>query len=150
MAESIFIEVVTPERAVLTGECSEVILPGTEGQMGILPGHLPLLSGLAIGTMTVKEFQPTGGGASGTRRFMVDGGFVEVLPDKISIMTEACAGQDEIDVAAARVAIEEAEKQLLAVEDKAKAEEVEAEVLKRHQDALRRARMRLLTAEGEE
>lgn len=143
------IEVVTPEKAVLVGSAEEVILPGSEGQMGILPGHLPLLSGLGIGQMTVKGFKGEIGReqVSGERKFFVDGGFVEVLPDKVTVMTEACDGYDEIDVNAAKAAIEEAERELLAMEERAKSEEVEGEVLERHQEALKRARMRLLMHE---
>jgi len=146
------IEVVTPERAVLVGSADEVILPGSEGQMGILPGHLPLLSGLGIGQMTVRGFKGTVGKeqVTGERKFFVDGGFVEVLPDKVTVMTEACDGFDEIDVSAAKHQIEEAERELLAMEERAKTEEVEADVLKRHQDALKRARMRLLMHEEDE
>lgn len=145
------IEVVTPERAVLVGEAEEIVIPGTEGQMGILPGHLPLLSGVAIGQMVVKGFKGTVGReqAQGDRKFFVDGGFVEVLPDKVTIMTEACDGYDEIDVSAARKEIEAAERELLAIEERAKSEEVEADILQRHQDALKRARTRLLMHEDE-
>lgn len=148
MAETLTIEVVTPERAVLSGEAEEVILPGSEGQMGILPGHLPLLSGLGIGQMTVRGF--IGHGGSGERKFLVDGGFVEILPNKVTVMTETCDGFDEIDVAQARLAIESAEKELHVVEELSKTELIEEDVLKRHQEALRRARLRLLLAEGGE
>lgn len=145
MAEKLTIEVVTPERAVLSGEAEEVILPGSQGQMGILPGHLPLLSALGIGQMVVKGF--SGGGE---RKFFVDGGFVEVLPNKVTVMTEACDGFDEIDAVQARAAIEIAEKELLAIEERSKAEEVEEDVMTRHHDALKRARVRLMMSQGEE
>ncbi len=145
MAEKLTIEVVTPERAVLAGEADEVILPGGQGQMGILPGHLPLLSGLGIGQMVVKGFA---GGAD--RKFFVDGGFVEVLPNKVTVMTEACDGFDEIDAIQARTAIEEAEKELLAMEESSKSEVIEEDVMIRHQAALKRARVRLMMSQGEE
>jgi F-type H+-transporting ATPase subunit epsilon len=149
MAETLTIEVVTPERAVLSGQAEEITLPGSEGQMGILPGHLPLLSGLGIGQMVVKGFSGSGS-PSGERKFFVDGGFVEVLPGKVTIMTEACDGFDEIDVAAARREIEVAEKELLDIEERSKNEAVEEDIMDRHHEALKRARMRLLTASGEE
>lgn len=144
MAEKLRIEVVTPERAVLSGDADEVILPGNQGQMGILPGHLPLLSGLGIGQMVVKGF------SGGERKFFVDGGFVEVLPDKVTVMTEACDGFDEIDAIQARTAIEEAEKELLAIEDRSKSEVIEEDVMIRHQEALKRARVRLMMSKGED
>ncbi len=147
MAEKLTIEVVTPERAVLTGDAAQVILPGTEGQMGVLPGHLPLLSSLDVGELTVFGLSGSDGEP---RRFFVDGGFVEVLPDKVVVMTEHCEGLGEIDIEEARRAIEEAEKELLAIEEKAKAEEIEQDVYDLHQDALRRARMKLLVAEDNE
>ena len=149
MSGKIFIEVVTPERAVLAGEADEVILPGSEGQLGILPGHLPLLTGLDIGEMTIKGFSGKHIGAdhSGTRKFFVDGGFVEVLPNKVSVMTETCDGFDAIDVEAAKIAIEKAERDLLSLEEVGKGELIEAEILQRHQEALKKARMRLICAE---
>jgi F-type H+-transporting ATPase subunit epsilon len=145
MAEKLTIEVVTPERAVLSGEADEVILPGSQGQMGILPGHLPLLTGLGIGQMIVRGFA-----GSGERKFFVDGGFVEVLPDKVTVMTEACDGFDEIDAAHARNAIEVAEKELLAIEERSKSEAVEEDVMVRHQEALKRARVRLMMSQGQD
>lgn len=148
MAETLFIEVVTPERAVFAGEVEEIVLPGSEGQMGILPGHLPLLSSLGIGEMIVRGYK--GSGESSERRFLVDGGFVEVLPNKVSVMTESCDGFDQIDVAAARTAIEEAEKALLSLETRSTAEQIEEEVFQTHHDALKRARMRLLMAEDQD
>ena len=152
MAETLLIEVVTPEKAVLTGHAEEVVLPGTTGQMGILPGHLPLLSGLDVGELVVRGFKGAMGKTAidGERRFFVDGGFVEVLPGKVSVMTELCDGFDEIDIAAARTAIEEAERELLSLEEKSKAEEIEVDVLQQHQETLRRARMRLLFSESDE
>ncbi|MEZ4460569.1 MAG: ATP synthase F1 subunit epsilon [bacterium] len=150
MAETLTIEVVTPERAVISGEAEEVILPGSEGQMGILPGHLPLLSGLGIGQMVVRGFVSKGGTTERERKFFVDGGFVEVLPNKITVMTEACDGYDEIDAAEARQAIELAEKELLQFEERSKTETVEEDVMIRHQEALKRARTRLAMSQGEE
>ena len=54
-ADTLLVEIVTPERAVFSGEVSEVILPGAVGEMGILPGHLPLLTAIAMGDLAIVE-----------------------------------------------------------------------------------------------
>lgn len=149
MAETFTIEVVTPEKAVLTGQAEQVVLPGTNGQMGILPGHLPLLSSLDLGELEIKGFSADVGD-EGNRKYFIEGGFVEVLPNKVIVMTETCEGLREIDIEAAQAAIEEAEKELLAMEEKAKAEEIEQDIYEVHQQALRRARMQLLLADEDE
>lgn len=149
MAETFTIEVVTPERAVLTGQAEQVVLPGTNGQMGILPGHLPLLSSLDLGELVIQGFSADVGD-EGHRKYFIEGGFVEVLPNKVIVMTEFCEGLTEIDIEAAQAAIEEAEKELLAMEEKAKAEEIEQDIYEVHQQALRRARMQLLLADEDE
>ena len=142
MAETLFVEIVTPERAVFTGTVSEVVLPGVVGEMGVLPGHLPLLTAIAMGDLAVVQDNKT-------RHFFVEGGYAEILPNKVSVLTEACDGIDEIDVSTAKKALETAEKQLLALEERSRAEEIEGDVRKAHEEALERARRRLLMAEGD-
>lgn len=139
---SLLVEIVTPERAVFAGQVSEVVLPGAVGEMGVLPGHLPLLTAIAMGNLGVVQ-----GGKM--RHFFIEGGYAEILPDKVSVLTEACDGIDEIDVARAKIALEAAERELLALEERARSEEVEGDVRAAHEQALDRARRRLLMAQGE-
>jgi F-type H+-transporting ATPase subunit epsilon len=140
--EQIHIEVVTPERAVLSDQADSVILPGENGQLGVLPGHLPLLTSLSVGELRVVK-------GSSERSFVVEGGFAEILPNRVSILTEACDGVDEIDVSAAREAIKVAQAELEALEARSTDEEIEHDVMERHREALKRARTRLVLGGGE-
>ncbi|AWV89862.1 ATP synthase F1 subunit epsilon [Bradymonas sediminis] len=140
-AAQIKLEVVTPTRAVLSVEVDEVVLPGSLGQMGILPGHLPLLTGLDVGAMILRD--------NGTeRRFFIDKGFAEILDDKISVLTQGCEGVSDIDIEHARAEFKEAEQEIGRLEKLTNVEEVEdtEELLKRYRESLERARTRLLVA----
>lgn len=87
----IALEIVTPERLVFSEKVDEVILPGTEGYLGVLPGHAPLLTRLDTGRITYRK-----GGATGY--LAVSGGFAEVLRDGVSVLAEFCERAEEIDV----------------------------------------------------
>lgn len=137
---TLMVEIVTPEQAVFAGEASEIVIPGVVGELGVLPGHLPLLTSIGIGDLAVVH-------SGKVRHFFVEGGYAEILPRKVSILTEACEGADAIDAAQAKAALEVAEKELLALEERARTEEVEGDVRKRHEEALERARRRLLFAQ---
>ena len=138
----LFLEVVTPLRAVLAEQVDEVILTGAAGEFGILPGHLPMLAALdAGGKLAVLN--------NGDRRlFVVSGGFAEVYHDRITVMTEECEGVDEIDVEKARAALKEAEEAYNTALHST--DVVEEDLVERHQAELRRQRMKLLMGEGEE
>ncbi|MFW5967044.1 MAG: ATP synthase F1 subunit epsilon [Persicimonas sp.] len=141
--EHITLEVVTPERAVLSEEVETVVLPGSEGQLGVLPGHLPLLTSLQIGEMVIRD-------EDGERAFFVDEGFAEVLDDHVSVLTSECEGVSEIDIEKAREDVTVAEEEIERLEAKAEIEEEEEELLGRYRTSLRRARMRLVVAGDEE
>jgi F-type H+-transporting ATPase subunit epsilon len=84
------IEIVTPEQRVLTTECDEVRLPGSDGGFGIRPGHTPLVAALAAGELVYVT--------SGTEhRFAVGEGFAEVSNDRVRILVEEAVRADEID-----------------------------------------------------
>ncbi len=108
MAEKqLLLEVVTPDRMVLSTEADVVVCPGVEGQFGVLPGHIPFLSALDIGEMYYK--------AGGKTEFLaVAGGFAEVTGTKVTIVAEAAEVGHEIDVERARRALERAERRLAA------------------------------------
>lgn len=89
------LEIVTPERLVVSETVDEVVLPGSDGSLGVLPGHAPLLTGLAAGELWYRA-----GGR--TRYLVVSGGFAEVLAHRVSVLAAACERAEEIDVEGAR------------------------------------------------
>jgi F-type H+-transporting ATPase subunit epsilon len=105
MADKIQLEVVTPERRVLSEPVDMVTVPGLGGELGILPGHTPLISQLQTGVLTYvqsgKSFQ-----------LHVSGGFVEVRDDLVSVLAEVAERPEEIDATKARASRERLEKQL--------------------------------------
>jgi len=129
MAEKLFLEVVTPQKAIVSEEVEIVIAPGSEGEFGALKGHTTFLTSLKIGTLRYKD-------ASGKERYLfINGGFAEVLPDKVTILAESAEYRQDIDVERATKAKERAEKRL--AEKAADTDLVRAEV------ALKRAVHRL-------
>jgi F-type H+-transporting ATPase subunit epsilon len=106
MAEKqLLLEVVTPDRLVLSTAADVVVCPGVEGQFGVLVGHVPFLSALDIGEMYYRA-----GGK--TEYLAVSGGFAEVTGAKVTIVAEAAELGREIDVERARRARERAERRL--------------------------------------
>lgn len=99
------LSVVTRERKVLDEQVDEVVLPGLEGYLGILPGHTPLLAMLRVGELSYR---------AGTRvnRMVLSWGFAEVLPDRVIVLAEGVIRPEEIDVEAARRRRTEAEREL--------------------------------------
>jgi F-type H+-transporting ATPase subunit epsilon len=108
VAESLKLEVVTPSRRVLEGRANEVRIPGALGELGILPGHTPLLTSLGTGEVTWFDGDTTG-------RLVVQGGFAEVQPDAVTVLASVAETVDEIDVESARTALAEAQEKLKAV-----------------------------------
>lgn len=106
MAESIDLEIVTPERLVVKERVDDVQIPALRGYMGILPGHAALLSELGTGFLSYT--------ISGKRRFLsIQGGFVEVLPDQVRILANVAERAEEIDIEKAREDLKKAEQQLV-------------------------------------
>jgi F-type H+-transporting ATPase subunit epsilon len=105
MAETIQLEIVTPERQVVNDAASEVTIPGKSGYLGVLPGHAPLITELAVGEITYKA-------AGQTKRLAVAWGFAEVLPEKVTILAETAEKAEEIDVGRAETAKQRAEAEL--------------------------------------
>ena len=132
MANKVLLEVVTPDRKVLSAEADVVVCPGVEGQFGVLYGHIPFLSALDIGEMYYRD------GAK-TEYLSVSGGFAEVSGNKVTIVAEAAESGREIDVERARRAMERAEKRLAA----ARTAEID---YARAEAAMRRAMMRMKVA----
>ncbi len=110
MAEKILFEIVTPERLVFSEEVDEVIVPGSLGEMGFLPGHVPLLSTLQIGEMSAKS-----GGKE--IHFAISGGFVEIHEDHVILLAETAERSDEIDIERALASKSKAEEILKKIDD---------------------------------
>jgi F-type H+-transporting ATPase subunit epsilon len=105
MAEQLQLEVVTPERRLLSEQVNSVTVPGRGGELGILPGHAPLISELQAGVLSYNE-------DGTTFQMLVSGGFVEINDDRVSVLAEVAERPEEIDAARARRAREIAEKRL--------------------------------------
>jgi F-type H+-transporting ATPase subunit epsilon len=105
MAEQIQLDVVTPERRLMSEAVDMVTVPGEGGELGILPGHTPLISQLRTGILTYTQ-----GGTTG--RLHISGGFMEVNEDRVSVLAEVAERPEEIDVERARRARERHEKSL--------------------------------------
>lgn len=101
----ILLEIVTPERLVFSEEVDAVTLPGSEGELGVLPHHAPLVSTLGIGELRIRR-----GGEE--ELFAIAGGFLQVRPDKVVVMAETADIASEIDLEKAQQARAEAEKAL--------------------------------------
>ena len=105
MADTFKLEIVTPEKKVVDTVAAEVQIPGKNGYLGVLPGHAPLITELAVGEISYCE-------NSHESRLAVAWGFAEVLPDKVTILAESAERPSEIDVERARKAKERAEQRL--------------------------------------
>ncbi|HWC18693.1 MAG TPA: F0F1 ATP synthase subunit epsilon [Terriglobales bacterium] len=106
MAETLQIEIVTPERLLVSEQATEVQVPGTSGYLGILPGHAPLITELRSGELSYRR--PDGN----IERLALHWGFAEVLPDKITILAERAEKAAEIDIEVAKRQQEMGEEQL--------------------------------------
>lgn len=102
MADKLNLEIITPERRVLSEKVDEIVVPGLEGELGILPQHTPLVSQLQTGILSYRQ---------GTEKKLVhvSGGFVEVLPDQVAVLSDVAERPEEIDIERARKARERAE-----------------------------------------
>jgi F-type H+-transporting ATPase subunit epsilon len=104
------LEIVSPERRVYDDEVDMVIVPGRNGQLGILPRHTRLISSLGVGELRIKK-----GGSE--ESLLISGGFVEVRPDKVIVMADLAEHSDEIDETRAAEARKRAEAELEQAKD---------------------------------
>lgn len=127
-------EIVSQDRLVFEGDADIVNVPGSLGEMGIMPGHAPLLSTLELGVIRVMN---------GDREdvFTVTGGFIEVQPNIVTIMADAAENVEDIDVQRAEQAMERAEQ--LLKQDLA----TDPETYLKIEAAFKRSTLRLRTAE---
>jgi len=90
LPESIQLEIVTPERRLVAEVVDEVVLPGGQGYLGVLPGHTPLLTDLGIGELVFRR-------GNVRHHLSIAWGFAEVLPDRVSVLAEIAERAEEID-----------------------------------------------------
>jgi F-type H+-transporting ATPase subunit epsilon len=107
MAGKILLEVVTPEKQLLSQQVDEVIAPGSEGEFGVLPGHCHFLSTLKIGELRYRV-------GDQTSHMAILWGYAEVTPTKVTVMAEIAEKAEDIDVERATAKVEEAERRLQA------------------------------------
>jgi len=98
----IHLTVVTPERKLVDVKVDEVVLPGSEGYFGVLPGHAPLLASLSVGEITYRQ-------NTASKHLAVAWGFAEVLADQVSVLADIAERAEDIDLERARKARERAE-----------------------------------------
>lgn len=133
MAETLKLEIVTPEKKVVETAAEEVQIPGKNGYLGILPGHAPLITELAAGVLTYRS-------GGNEEHLAVAWGFAEVLPDKVTVLAETAEKASDIDAARAREAKQRAEQRLASGDS-----EVDVD---RALGALQKAEARLEVASG--
>jgi F-type H+-transporting ATPase subunit epsilon len=131
VANTFQLEIVTPSRLLVKDAAEEAQIPGLSGYLGILPGHAPLITELAVGVITYKA-------SGGTHTLSVAWGFMEVLQDKVTILAEAAERPQEIDTERAQKSKERAEQRL-------KSNDPQVDYT-RAEDALQRAETRLNVA----
>ena len=105
MADTFEFEIVTPEKLVVREVAEEMKIPGKYGYLGILPGHAPLITELAVGEISYRN-------QGYTHRLAVAWGFAEVLPSKVTVLAETAERADEINVRRAEEAKQRAEERL--------------------------------------
>ncbi|MGD9226723.1 MAG: F0F1 ATP synthase subunit epsilon [Desulfobacterales bacterium] len=134
MAGNIHLEVVTPEKIVVSEEAQIVASPGSLGEFGVLTGHTPFLTTLKTGMIRYTD-------VNGKEHYIfVSGGFAEALPDKVTVLAEAAEKRSDIDIERAKAARQRAEKRL--AEDRSR-EDID---FNRARGALERATVRVRIA----
>src|SRR5512136_2248104 len=126
------LEVVTPEKMVFSGDVDMILAWGLDGQLGILPHHAPLMTMLQPGDLVFRK-------AGKEESLVISGGFLEVRPDKVVVLADACERAEEIDVARAEEAKKRAQEALKTARTTVDAAAAEA--------ALRRSLVRIKAAE---
>jgi len=129
-------ELVSPEKLLLSQDAEMVVVPGSEGDLGVLAGHAPVISTVRPGVISVFE------GASVTARLFICGGFVEVTPDRCTVLAEEALPLEDIDRAAVEKELSDLRDDLSAAADEAARQAIEARV------AVAQAKLEALDAPG--
>jgi len=136
IASDFLLEIVTPERALVSERVDSVRAPGIDGEFGVLPSHVRMIAGVGTGLL---RYRPAG--ASDWSELAVSEGLVEVLPDRVIVLAQTAEAAQEIDVKRAEAALARARQKLEHPQDDT---DIEATL-----DALRRATARLQAAKGD-
>jgi F-type H+-transporting ATPase subunit epsilon len=111
MAEGkLLLEIVTPQGLVFSEEVDEVNASGSEGEFGVLPGHVPFVTTLKIGMLSCKK-------GSETKYFFVNWGYAEAGPEKVTVLADSAERAEDIDVERAKAAMKRAEERLKKTDD---------------------------------
>ncbi|GAB6991299.1 F0F1 ATP synthase subunit epsilon [Paenibacillus pini] len=129
------LEIVTPDRVAYSGEVDSLVVRGVEGELGILPGHIPTVTPLQVAPIVVKNGKQT-------TRIAVNGGFVEVRKDKVVVLAESAELAQDIDLERAEAAKERAERRIA---NRGKQDEVD---FRRAELALQKAMNRINVSGG--
>ena len=128
------LDIVTPEKLAYSDEVDAVVLPGSEGELGVLPHHAPLVTMLGVGELRIRK-------SGAEESFAIVGGFLQVRPDRVVVMAETADMASEIDLERAQEARRDAER---AIEGAAQADAVD---LSAARAALQTALLRIRVAE---
>jgi F-type H+-transporting ATPase subunit epsilon len=112
LPDSIELIVVTPERQIIREKVVEVVVPGLDGELGILPGHAPLITELGIGELRYRA-----SASANLVPLAIISGFAEVLPDRVTVLAETAERAEEIDLARAEAALARAQKRVATPND---------------------------------
>lgn len=110
MENKLKLEIVTPNGLILSEEVDEVVCSGSEGEFGVLPGHVPFFTTLKIGMLTYKK-------GNEARFVFVNWGYAEVGPDRVTVLADSAEKSDDIDVERAKAAMKRAEERLKQMAD---------------------------------
>ena len=124
MAANIELEVVTPEKFIVSEMVETVTAPGIDGEFGVLPGHTPFLSALHVGILCYKDEKGV------SRCIFINGGFAEVLPNKVTVLAESAERRCDIDADRAKASLERAMKRFEVEEDALDFERAKASLLR--------------------
>ncbi len=105
MENKLKLEIVTPNGLILSEEVDEVVCSGSEGEFGVLPGHVPFFTTLKIGMLTYKK-------GNEARYVFVNWGYAEVGPDRVMVLADSAEKSEDIDVERAKAAMKRAEERL--------------------------------------
>ena len=115
MPDTVHFELVSPERLLRAAEVYMVVVPGSEGDFGVLPGHAPLMSTIRPGTIAIYPASM----ADTPERIFIDGGFAEVGPNGLTILAESATPVAELNIEAAAASLAEARELLRAAKGEA-------------------------------
>ncbi len=125
MADTFLFELVAPESLIYSDQVEMVVVPGSEGEFGVLPGHSPLISAVRPGIVEIYEYPAIKSKA----RFFVAGGFAEVTAERCTVLSSIAMPVEEIDREAARQGLEEAELELRDAQGDAEKARAEAAIV---------------------